>query len=655
MAQPTMRSCRDSFHFDMTDNFFRSHSRAAAYVLLGLALLLAACVYVPSLRGGYVFDDFPNIVDNREVHLTSLDWPSARAALWSSPSEVLLRPLAMLSFALNWYVSAGDPHSMKVVNLAIHLLNGLLLFGLLRAMTWQLPPEQRTRGDLLAAVVSGAWLLAPINFTGVAYIVQRMESLCHVFVFSGLWMYVTARGRMRTGRGGLVTACTGIVLGTALGGSAKESAALLPLYAFIVEWIVFGFQGADGKTDRRLHALYFVVLVVPACLAAFWIWQHMLPETAWANRPFTLVQRLLTEPRIVLDYVRWSLLPRPNDLALYHDQIRVSHGLFDPIGTIGSLIAIAAALAAAILLRRRRPLVAVGLLWFLAGHLITGTVIPLELVFEHRNYFASAGLYLALFSVLLPDRNATLAVARATACAAIATLFASVTWIRALDWADPLSLAISEAQKNPTSPRTAYELGRMYVIVSGYREDSPFVPQAYAALEHAAAMPGADILPDQGLALLSARLHRDIPRAVWARLQEKLRTQPFSAQNIVALYSLSDCAISGDCRLPPAEMIGCFTAALERTPPDTRVLSIYSNYAINVLHDLTLAVELARQAVVQSPRELQPRKNLLLLLSASGQRDAAQNFYRETVRDLPQAGNDQGFRELLSTSPVENP
>lgn len=633
----------------------RSRWPATGYLLLGLALALTAVVYIPSLTGGYVFDDFPNIVDNREVHLTTLNWPALHAALLGSPSEVLVRPLAMLSFALNWYVAGGDPHSMKLVNLGIHLLNGLLLFGLLRAMARWLAPDERARADLLAAAVAGAWLLAPINFTAVAYIVQRMESLCHTFVFGGLWLYVAARGRMRAGRRGLAAAAAALVIGTLCGGLAKESAALLPLYAFIVEWVLVGFKDAGGKPDRRLYAMYLIALVIPACAAAFWIWQHALPDAAWVNRPFTLAQRVLTEPRIVLDYVRWSLLPTPNSLALYHDQIALSRGLFDPVSTFASIACLAAAGILAVRARRRWPLACVGVLWFLAAHLLTATVIPLELAYEHRNYFASAGLYLAVFSLLLPQADAKFALARVAACMALAMLFACVTWIRALDWTNPLLLAVSEAEKNPDSPRTAYELGRMYVLVSGYRADSPLIPEAYAALEHAATMPGADALPDQGLVLLSARLQREIPHAVWARLQEKLRTQPISAQNINGLFALTDCAIDGACQLPPAEMVACFGAALERPQPNSHVLSIYSNYAINVLRDVPLAIELARATVEQAPRDLQARKNLLLLLTTSGQRDAAETFYRETLRDLPQAGDDQKFHDLLQAGSTESP
>lgn len=621
-------------------------------LLFAAALALTALAYWPSLHGGYVFDDYPNIVENADVHMNSLDWQSLRKAALASPSSVLVRPLAMLSFAIDWYFAGANPLPMRVVNLIVHLLNGLLLFGLLRTLCRCLPPRRdnaHLREGWLPAVVAAAWLLAPINFTAVAYIVQRMESLCQVFVLAGLWGYLAARRRMLAGESGFARATAWIVLGTAFGALAKESAVLLPLYALIAEWGLFGFARADGRTDRRLLAMYLVVLALPACAALFWIAGHALPADAWINRPFSLGERLLTEPRILWDYMHWSLLPMANQLALYHDNIRVSHGLLDPPVTLLAIAGLCTLAIAAIALRRTHPLAAIGIAWFLAAHLLTATVIPLELVFEHRNYFASIGLYLAVFSFLLPAADARLALARTALCLLVPAFFASVTFVRALNWGNPILFALCEAQLNPGSPRTAYELARTYVELSGYKADSPLVPKAYAALERAAALPGADTLPDQGLLILSGRLRQPPPVGVWKRLQRRMAEQPLSAQNISALYALNQCVLEGHCDFPQQQMVQTFLAALQHQPPNNSVLAIYASYAMNALHDTALATELARTGVQQAPRDMQVRRNLLLILAASGQREAAQEFYARTLRELPQATHDAAFRAALDT------
>ena len=626
------------------------------WLCLAAALALAVIVYWPSLQGGYVFDDLNNIYHNTAIHLKSLDWESLRVAAFLGPPSAAHRPLAMISFAIDWYFGGGDPLRMKVENLIIHLINALLLFGLLRTLIRARRPASETaHADTLAMCVTAAWLLAPINFTAVAYVVQRMESLCQFFVLAGLWGYIAARVRMRDGKPGLMRAVASIVLGTVIGGLSKESAALLPLYALIVEWVLFGFARADGKIDRRLLAMYFVLLVLPGCAAVYWVLPRVLPAAAWSERSFTLVERLLTEPRILWDYVQWSLLPLPNQMALYHDGIEISRSLFTPPTTILAILGLGIALFAALRWRHTLPLVALGIFWFFAAHLLTATVIPLELIFEHRNYFASIGLYLAVFSFAMPVTKARLALLRKAAFFALVLFFAVVTWIRALNWGNPLLFALSEAQASPHSPRAAYDLAMTYMGLSQDHADSPLVPVAYKTMEHAATMPGANILPDQGLILYSAYLHRTPPEGTWARLQHKLATQVVSMHDTEALYKLNNCVLEGRCAFPASEMVKSFLAALQHTPPNTTVLTIYSSYAFNVLHDTALALNLARDAIKQNPHDIQPRANLLLFLVSSGQSEAAQAFYDQTLHDIPDAAQNKAFRALLDTLPVNQP
>lgn len=642
-----------------------SRHDALVCLFLLLALVLTTFAYWPSLEGGYLFDDYPNIVDNRTIHLRSLDYAELREAALSSPSTTLVRPLAMLSFGLDWYFGNGDPRRMRIVNLSIHLLNGLLLFGLLQTIL-RFAAKKSGEGsdhlkhsDFLALCISAAWLLAPINFTAVGYIVQRMESLCQVFVLGGLWAYTSARCRMLDGRSGFVAAVAALVLGTGIGALSKESGVLLPAFAFIVDWALFGFTRSEGKPDRRLHAMYFLILFLPAGLALVWATKHVLPATAWSNRSFTLTQRLLTEPRIIIDYIRWSLLPTPNALALYHDTIKPSSGLFAPPTSFLSLCCLGGLAISAALLKRVKPLLAIGLLWFLCAHLLTGTVIPLELTYEHRNYFASIGLYLTVFSALVPASTKSLyPTARIAACISVLVLFGTVTWIRALDWGNPISFAMSEAKKNPDSSRTAYELGRTYVILSHNNPNSPLIPKAYEALARAADLPDSGALADQGLIILAATLHQSFPDGTWTRLRNKLTSQPLSAENIGALYSLTTCAIEKKCNLPANEMIDTFAATIEHHPPDARVLAIYANYASNVLQDPDFAVALTRESIKVAPQDLQYRINLLLLLIENNRRDEAKTFYQQTLHDIPWAANDdvlKAWGALLQSAPKTIP
>src|SRR6185437_6136793 len=106
------------------------------WLLLAVAAIVTAAVYWPGRTGGWVFDDYPNIVDNAAIHITR---GNSTLAAWvnsalSSPSSFLRRPLASLTFSLNWYFGGGNPWPFKVTNIVIHLINGVLVFCMLRAL-----------------------------------------------------------------------------------------------------------------------------------------------------------------------------------------------------------------------------------------------------------------------------------------------------------------------------------------------------------------------------------------------------------------------------------------------------------------------------------------------------------------------------------------
>ena len=176
------------------------------------------------------------------LHVTTLATTDWVAAILSSPSSSLQRPLAMFSFAINHYLTGLDPVPMKMTNVAIHLINTMLVFGLVRSLIRVAAPRpdtERTTADTAALITAACWALHPINLMAVLYVIQRMESLSHTFVFAGLWLYIEGRSRQIAGRGGWGYVLVGLLPCTALGALVKESAVLLPLYAFTLEFCVF--------------------------------------------------------------------------------------------------------------------------------------------------------------------------------------------------------------------------------------------------------------------------------------------------------------------------------------------------------------------------------------------------------------------------------
>lgn len=593
-------------------------------------LLLTALVYWPGLAGGFVLDDFPNIVDNSALTQGTFSPASLLKAAFSMDSGPTGRPLSMLSFALEAHIFGLNPWVMKLTNLGIHLLNGLLVFLLLRRILRLAAPEEKpntpplTRPDSVALIIATAWLLSPINLTGVLYVVQRMESLAALFMLSGLIAYITGRERMRSGQpGGMALIWTGIAFGTTLGVLAKESAAMLPVYALVLEAVLFHGRGRNGRIDRQVLVLFIATLIVPAILGLAWLLPEVLSGAAYSNRPFDLAQRLWTEGRAMWSYIGWTLAPNLKALSLYHDAYPISTGWLRPITTLPAALGLIALLGLSLGLLRRRPLIALGILWFLGGHLLVSTILPLELVYEHRNYLPSIGILLALFSlILLEPPKLPLKAARLGFVVCLVMLYGFLTFLRASTWGDPLLLASTEAARHPDSPRANYALGQMLTVLA-LDASAPQFALGMKSFADAARLPLAGLLPAQALIFLSAKHELPVNPQWWERMRQIIATRPLAAQDISALYALIDCRIQHLCHFDDRELARTLALAAKKNPHRPVVLTLYANYAANIAHDYRLAQALMQRAVALAPAHAQFWENLVTLQIALGQAEAA--------------------------------
>ncbi|MDR7135107.1 hypothetical protein J2X06_002316 [Lysobacter niastensis] len=613
----------------------------ALSALLGLVFL----VYWPGLTGGMVFDDFPNLVNNTPLHVSwHSGWRAWLAAMFSSPSSELQRPLAMLTFAVNHALTGLDPYWMKLTNVGIHALNTALVYGLCRRLLAALDPTS-DRNPRIALWVAAAWALNPINLTAVLYIVQRMESLSHTFVFAGLWLYLVGRARLLANGRGWLPLLGGLVGGTLAGALAKESAVLLPVYALAIEWMLFDRSQRNRLHERRVLGTFGLTLVLPGLIGLAWVLPRVT-GAAYAGRLFGPGQRMLTESRVVADYLHWTLAPDLRAMGLYHDNIQLSQGLFSPPSTVVSLLLLTLLVVLMLKLRRHRPLASLGIAWFLLAQLITATVIPLELMFEHRNYFASLGLCLVLGDLCLrAPNNPKGRQLGAVFAGVLLLLYAGMTAARVNDWRNPLQHSLAEATRHPQSPRATYDLARNYVVLTGYRADSPYIDKAMAALEQAMAAPGSSPLPESTALVLAARTGRALHPRWWNGVERKLRERPIGPQETGALAHLAQCQIDGACSFPRPEMEAVFAAA-RRDPPLADVLSVRGNYALNILGDPSAALALWVEATQHAPTVAQYRISVAKLLIAMDRGDEAAPQI-EALRRLGKLGqHEDEAREL---------
>ncbi|MGH8373597.1 MAG: hypothetical protein ACRETO_12810 [Gammaproteobacteria bacterium] len=587
---------------------------------------MAFLIYLPGLQGPFVFDDYVNIVQNASLNLPDLSWHALLDAAFSINAGPLRRPVSMLTFALNRYYFGIEPYSFKLVNLLIHLANGALVFLLLRRLLVayrQLHAPQLTRQSLewLALIVGTLWLVHPLNLTAILYVVQRETSLSALFVLAGMNVYVWARLRELNNRPASAWLFAGTGLFGALAVLSKESGALMPCYMLAIESAIFRFRCPTRRGTWTVAGFYLLFLIVPGLLGLLWIFGlGHAGILSYAGRDFTLPERLLTETRVVWLYIFWTLLPRISSLSLYHDDIPLSHDLLHPWTTLPACAGLLALVALAIAVRRRHPLVTLGIAWFFAGQLMESTVFPLQIAFEHRNYLADLGPLLAAMSLVVPLKpDAQMQKLRCTFCVLLIVAFAGVTLQRAWNWRNPLSFAESEADYHPGSPYATYELGQVYanLTLAGHPD---LLPKTRTALEHSLSLPDTSVIAGTTLAMVESQLAHKTSPDLFARMAEILRTGHIGSSDTTGLYSLVGCYTHAHCTLSPDQLDLLFDAAfanphLPTTPGVAADLHvIYGNYlAGGTPRRLEAARQQMLEAVELVPGEPQYHINVVTL------------------------------------------
>lgn len=563
--------------------------------------LLLACLLVfgPGLSGGFLFDDFPNIVTNPRIQMQSVDWDSIWRAAQAYAPGLYGRPLATIGFAFDFAMGGKDPWGYKVHSLLVHLVNALLVLALVKRLLALAAP--RTPWPAWAALaITLLWAIHPIQVSSVLYIVQRMETLAATFVLLGLLAYLRGRLAQREGRPGWHWIIgSGALAG--IGMLSKETAALFPLYTLALELTLLGFASGHERTARQLKWAYGVGLAAGLLAFALVVMPAYLAPGAYASRDFTLEERLLTQLRVLPMYLGQILLPLPSQLLFYYDNYRISHGWLDPATTLAGGIFLAALLGLAWRLRRTDPLFALGVGWFFAAHFLSSNVIRLELVFEHRNYFALLGVLLALAALVrrIPVRAGSSAGALAIGCVVLG--FGLLTTIRSATWGDPLLLASDLVAKNPGSPRASSDLATLWAAMSDSQPNSPFFRIAMLEFERGSQLPGASPLPEQGLILMAATTGQPVDPAWWDRIEHKLRTRPISPQETMAVMGLAQQRYEG-IELDDARLSALFEILLERRPNNIRLRVNYAHFLLTKRGDKDQAVDQFARAIAAADR-----------------------------------------------------
>ncbi|CAI8832807.1 tetratricopeptide repeat protein [Methylocaldum szegediense] len=608
-------------------------------VLFFLLLTLTLVVYWFGLKGPFLFDDFANLPALADFGGIR-DFQSLRLFLLNGIAGPTGRPLSLLSFLIDDNAWPSDPWHFKYTNLMFHLLNGCLL-SWLTFRIFKFRGRSDAAAGWIALFIGSFWLLHPLNVSTVLYVVQRMAMLSTLFVLTGLLVYVRGRTLLAEARPSAYLWMTAGIGFTVLATLSKENGALLPVLALALEYTVL------SSADKRPNTMWQSILLwLPTGAITVYLFWEGITGRGFGGRSFTVSERLLTECRVLLDYLFHWFMPFAPTRGLFAEDYPISTGLFSPPTTLLALTTLAAAFIGAVWKRDAHPTVALGILFFLGGHLIESTSVPLEIYFEHRNYLPAMFLFLPIAEYGVENARKVRLLPVFLGVLVLGMAFTTHRLVRI--WSDEARLALYRAEQNPFS-------GRAQGAAASALDRLGYSQAALNILTRAIERQPTDIhlhLHYLVQACYSASLHpEDFERAL-----EKFRRTKFNFRSYPLFESMMETLPNGDCTELGFEQLHALLDAFERNPGAS---DSGARRQIHHLRGLLYARQKAGDSAFKEFREslrLRPDISAGLLevsiLATHGLYAEALQLL-DSVRTLPNSGNNLYKRWATLDYPAE--
>lgn len=434
------------------DNAKRSIRRPLVHYIL--IVLLAVCIYSNTLSNGFVFDDLPYIVENPAIKDFSYFTDPSRIekiGQYDIREFFQTRVVGFFTFALNYKIHGLDPRGYHLFNVVVHAANSLLVYFLIVLLS---------NGKHRMAALSIALLFAahPIQTQAVAYISQRLASLCAMFYLLAVLLYV--KSRLAEGRWKYAFYVLS-VMSTVLAMKTKEIAFTIPLAMAMIEMMFL--KGRLKERALSLTPLGLTMLIIPLTLIS-----RMSGEafTMAAKGKITSGDYLITEFRVIVTYMRLMILPinQNNDY-----DYPVYKTMAEPAILLSMLLIFAViGFAVWLFIRSKREdnpdyrFISFGIFWFFLTLSVESSFIPIvDVIFEHRLYLPSAGFIAAVvfgarIGLSKIKHGQTVA---AAAMVLIVIVFGFMAYSRNKVWQSELSLWSDAVMKSPNKARPHYNLG----------------------------------------------------------------------------------------------------------------------------------------------------------------------------------------------------
>ena len=439
------------------------HRAGRKFTPLFLAFLAVgvAVSYSDSLGVGFYFDDIYGIANNPAIRSLG-NIPRFFVdphATWIDSTQTDLRPVLVISYALNYAVSGIQPWSYHVLNLVLHFIASVLVFFIVRDHLWWPPEDRGPSGEARFSAAAAAlfFALAPLNSQPVVYVWARSALLCVTLYLGAFFSYLRRRW----------------TLGSALFALAlftKAIAVTLPAVMLIYEFV---YRYRERYPTLKRYAADWRRLILPiflpALLSVAYLFYRSIFLPDWAARAR---QEAWVTPWIwfvsqwpaLLYYVRLFLWP--DALSIDHD-LPYTTSLLEPRAWIALsvlLVWIGLALGAV----KRHPQVTFATLWFFVTLAPESSFAPLaEVVNDHRPYIASS-LGLSVLLAWALDRLAAAAREHrrhvfAAACLLLCLAAVPVNRYRTWQWGDPLRIWEDTVRKSPRNGRAWMNAGLIHM------------------------------------------------------------------------------------------------------------------------------------------------------------------------------------------------
>ncbi|MBF0463831.1 MAG: tetratricopeptide repeat protein [Nitrospirae bacterium] len=435
-----------------------------------LILTLAFAAYSNTLNVPFQMDDAGNIINNALIK----DYRNFinPFAIGSGTMEYGFKSrfAGYFTFALNYWISGADVFSYHVFNIAVHMVNSLLVLILVKLLL-NTPLFSDNCKDIAAYkylpfLTAMVFALHPVQTQAVTYIVQRLTSLCSLFYLAAVVLYITARVSTSKKRFFYYALSA---ISAVLAMKTKETAFTLP---FMLTLIEFSFFTDNFKRKlKNLFPFYLTLIIIPLTLYGGSAKTGGALAESLSVVSYDEISRgdyLRTQFPVIVRYLKLLCLPIGQNLDY---DFPVFKSFFNLRVLLSFLLLLGIFLFALYLYKisKSHPiakLAGFGILWFFLALSVESSVIPIaDVIFEHRLYLPSVGLFLTVLmgvsylTAKLERKNSGLKKYLIILTAVITLILLVLTYKRNSVWGNSVTLWQDTALKSPGKARPHNNFG----------------------------------------------------------------------------------------------------------------------------------------------------------------------------------------------------